>query len=1058
MNSPEAQPSRGKFTEKIQGKLFFLLIILLIPSLFIQGYVYHHRFEHRRGEELQENLEMARVVARTFHGFVQDVLHQELTIGLAITSSQPMKPEDITRLLRQSDTDHAAIRDFSWVDPEGAFIYSSNPAMVGNNNRDRNYFKDIVGGREWTVGELVLARTTGQPVFGISRGIRSESGELLGVVVATVLPEQLGSLLSVERAKGGTINIIDNMGMLVYRFPIPHLKWEERNMANHLPAFMEAYAGKESTTTIISVFTGEKRLVGLAPIEAIGWIATAGRSEEAMVAEIRSSLLQQTILLILVSFAAFFAAMFFSRTIAGSIAKLREYAVALGRGDFGSTSITSGPAEIKDLAAAFTTMAERVKDREETLRKSEERLRTIGDNIPGGAIYQHLSDSQGRVTYVYMSAGIEKLLGMSAADVLAYPQKFRDLILEEDLPRLREAEEISARTLSPLDCAFRQRTVAGETRWIHCRSTPRPIGDGSILWDGVMVDVTKRKQLEEAVADSERRYRELVQNANSAIIRWRHDGTVIFFNEYAQSFFGYRAEEIMGKNVSLLVPGKDSSGVDLSTLIQDILRRPGKYKTTLNENICRDGRRVWMAWTNKAITDKDGQVSEILAVGTDITERKIAEAALQRQTALLQGINRVLREAICIESEEELAKTCLAIAEELTGSQFGFLGEIDENASFDSINLSAPGWDACRLPVNNERQLLRNMIVSGILGQVLLEGQIVTANEPSSHPDMTGLPEGHPPINAFMGVPLKRAERTFGMIALGNKAGGYDENDARDIEALALAFAEALLRKRAEEQIRKSHQELELRVRERTEEIERSNQALQDFVSIASHDLKEPLRKVISFGHILTQRHGEALGQSGKDYLGRITGAAERMQSLIHSLLEYSRVTVNPGDFLRVDLAEIIGEVLSDMEVRIESTGGEVLVEELPIIEANPIQMRQLFQNLIGNGLKFHKPGERPVVRVSSSVSGDFCRVSVEDNGIGFDEQYLQQIFAPFQRLHARNEYEGTGMGLAICQKISERHNGSITARSGPGKGSTFIIQLPLRQSVSNEQPRATAG
>jgi light-regulated signal transduction histidine kinase (bacteriophytochrome) len=222
-------------------------------------------------------------------------------------------------------------------------------------------------------------------------------------------------------------------------------------------------------------------------------------------------------------------------------------------------------------------------------------------------------------------------------------------------------------------------------------------------------------------------------------------------------------------------------------------------------------------------------------------------------------------------------------------------------------------------------------------------------------------------------------------------------------------------------------------------------QALQDFASIAAHDMKEPLRKVISFGNMLRQKCGDSLEQSGNDYLNRMLHATERMQSLLTGLLDYSRVATASEPFKQVDLSEIIGEVLSDLEVSIVKTGGKAHVGNLPIISADSTQMRQLFQNLIGNGLKFHKPGENPLVKVHRDATTDACQIIIEDNGIGFSEQYLDKIFAPFQRLHGKSSpYEGTGMGLAICRKIVERHGGSITARSTPDVGSTFIVTLSV--------------
>lgn len=269
-------------------------------------------------------------------------------------------------------------------------------------------------------------------------------------------------------------------------------------------------------------------------------------------------------------------------------------------------------------------------------------------------------------------------------------------------------------------------------------------------------------------------------------------------------------------------------------------------------------------------------------------------------------------------------------------------------------------------------------------------------------------------------------------------------------------------RLRNEAALRLANDELENRVQERTAELgkinvelQRSNRELQDFAFVASHDLQEPLRKIQAFGDRLRMKFGEKLGAEGIDHLSRMQNAAKRMQTLINDLLTFSRVTTKAQPFVAVDLEKTAREVLEDLETRIQQTNGLIELGELPSIDADPLQMRQLLQNLIGNALKFHRPEIAPVVKVNGkiisgsdeqdSAPGNFCRIEIEDNGIGFDEKYLDRIFTPFQRLHARNEYEGTGMGLAVCRKITERHGGEITAESVPGEGTKFIVTLPVR-------------
>lgn len=229
-------------------------------------------------------------------------------------------------------------------------------------------------------------------------------------------------------------------------------------------------------------------------------------------------------------------------------------------------------------------------------------------------------------------------------------------------------------------------------------------------------------------------------------------------------------------------------------------------------------------------------------------------------------------------------------------------------------------------------------------------------------------------------------------------------------------------------------------------ELKRSNSDLEHFAAVASHDLQEPLRKIQAFGERLESRYKENLPERGQDYLSRMQNAASRMSTLIQDLLAFSRVTTRAQPFRRLDLNEVIKQVVLDLEIQIEGSHGEVIVGPLRTLDADPLQMRLLFQNLISNGLKFHRPDLPPVVQVSAEEKENFLEITVEDNGVGFDEKYLDRIFELFQRLHGRGEFEGTGIGLAIARKIVERHGGEIVARSAPQEGTTFLIRLPFTQ------------
>jgi len=474
----------------------------------------------------------------------------------------------------------------------------------------------------------------------------------------------------------------------------------------------------------------------------------------------------------------------------------------------------------------------------------------------------------------------------------------------------------------------------------------------------------------------------------------------------------------------------------------------------LNDDLANeiDRRRLTELELRQARGELEARVQErtaelhqaVDALRAEIQQRIVAEEDALQRTAMLEASNQVLRESLTCEEDAAVARVCLAVAEKLTGSRFGFIGEVNEAGRFDTIALSDPGWDSCRMPHSEATRLIRGMEVRGLWGAVLRSQRALIVNDPATHPDRVGIPEGHPPLTSFLGVPLKHAGKTIGMIALANKPSGYSDRDREGLEALAVAFVEALMRSRAEAALRRAHAELEERVRERTAELARSNAELEQFAYVASHDLQEPLRMVRSFVELLQQRYAGQLDAEADEFIGFAVDGAARMQALIRGLLAYSRVdrrTSSPGP---VDCDRLVQNALRNLQVAIAEAKAQVTHDPLPTVTGDETQLLQLFQNLLGNAIKFRNEAA-PRVHIAAARRGAEWVFSVRDNGIGFDPQYAERIFMIFQRLHTREEYGGTGIGLAVCKKIVECHGGRIWAESAPGQGSTFYFTLPVK-------------
>lgn len=856
------------------------------------------------------------------------------------------------------------------------------------------------------VNDLLLSRTTKRPSFTVARGVWNEAGQLLGIIIAGILPEKLDRTFALHRPREAAVSLIDSKGMLVYGHPTTEYTWEQRNWLRLYPAIGEALKGSDVVATVTSDLTGTDRLVGFTPIASIGWVSAADRAIDEAMEPVTSSLIWQAGGFLFTSLASFLLALWISRTIAAPIEKIHGHALALGRGYWDNRVEVSGPKEAQALAEALN----------------------------------------------WMSA--------------------------------------------------------------------------------------ERKQAEEALRESEELYRGVVQNTTAVILRVDPKGIILFANQRALEFFGYSIDELIGRRaLGTIVPERETTGRDLVAMIDELVAAPDRFRSNANENMKKNGERVWLEWTNSGIYDASGNLKEFLSVGIDATERKRAEEQLEETRSRLSVIVDSIADGFyALDGEfrfthinnaalsyfgknrgEMIGKSLFEVFPEVPGSVFesnyrrAMVSGRPEH--FETLSVVATGRAvemhaypgpgnltvlfrdvterkrmelALEAAINeaiNEKNRLEAVMEALPVGVAIVDtlGGNVKAN-PAYERVWTGprptvrsvsdyaaykawrVDSGEllRPEEWASALAVLRGKTVIGQVLEIERFDGshtFIHNSAAPvldaqghIVGSAVAVMDITDRVEAEEALKRARDELELRVQERTAELARANEELRSFPSLLIEVQEEERKRLAvelhdSIGQTLAAlkfniEHILGLRESGKDH-----EAVDRLKQFILILQRSIDETRSIYMGLRPTILTELG-IIATLQWFVREfmrlypkhhVELEIGVEETEIPEPLKLSIFRISQEALNN---ISKHSKAEWVDLSLQRSGSGIELTIADDGVGMDLEYI--------RSHAST---ARSLGLTIMRERAEFTRGSLSIESTPGEGTTVRGVWQLHKSQACLHP-----
>lgn len=637
--------------------------------------------------------------------------------------------------------------------------------------------------------------------------------------------------------------------------------------------------------------------------------------------------------------------------------------------------------------------------------KDENQLHSIADLFPDLVYVYEVKDKKLR----YINRRIQELLGFDQEEVSGWEDKLNRLVFKDDLPLVEEElnkySQLQDENSHSYNC--RLNSKAGEFRYFKTTGTVlRRDAEGrpeSMLFMAQDISVQVKMEQEKLallamLAENERMLHSGVWNMDLV-------NNTMDWSDGMYAMMGYSREEQADIDADWFweqVYTADISQLK-ATIAQSI--ETGETFETVYSLTRKDGSRLFVETIGKATLNAAGKVVKISATSRDISDQYLQNLEYQANKQLLAQTEQMLNYGIFV---WDLVKN------EISWS--AGLYDIFDVAAEDRVDLIAPDWFYAHV-LEEDREILRHTVLDAVAAQRGFECEYSIITD-------KGVVK-----NVISRANLVMDDSRLPVRMMGN---------THDIT-----------------QVKKVENELKRNLRE----LKRSNTELEEFAYAASHDLQEPLRKITTFGSRFKHKYGDLVGSEGQMYIDRMQTASDSMRVLIDNLLDLSRVTRADHMFEPVDLGKLVRLAQSDLEILIDESKASIVVADLPVVEGIPTQLRQMFTNLLSNALKFAKLGTMQLIEISGERLGrremeehflvadkTYFRIDVKDNGIGFDQEYEEKIFQIFQRLHGKSDYPGSGIGLSICKRIAERHQGLISATGKTGEGAVFSIILPENQ------------